>query len=77
MGHVVDIDALAQAIKQGKVAGCAIDVYPKEPKSNNELFVSQLQGLSNVILTPHIGGSTEEAQKNIAQFVSEQVNTIC
>jgi len=72
-GHVVDIDALAGAITKGKVAGCAVDVFPKEPKSNDEAFVSPLQGLPNVILTPHVGGSTEEAQRNIGQFVSERV----
>jgi D-3-phosphoglycerate dehydrogenase len=72
-GHVVDIDALVQAIKMGKVAGCATDVYPQEPKSNKESFISSLQGLPNVILTPHIGGSTEEAQKNIGQFVSDRL----
>jgi D-3-phosphoglycerate dehydrogenase len=69
-GHVVDIDALKQNIQSGKVAGCAVDVFPHEPKSNNEEFVSELRGLPNTILTPHIGGSTLEAQENIAQFVS-------
>jgi D-3-phosphoglycerate dehydrogenase / 2-oxoglutarate reductase len=72
-GHVVDIDALALVIKSGKVAGCAVDVFPKEPKSNTEPLVTPLQGLPNVILTPHIGGSTEEAQKNIGQFVSDRL----
>ena len=72
-GHVVAIDALAQAIKSGKVAGCAVDVFPIEPKSNADPFVSPLQGLPNVILTPHVGGSTEEAQKNIGQFVSDRL----
>ena len=74
-GHIVDIDALVQAVKSGKVAGCAVDVFPSEPKSNTEPFVSPLQGLPNVILTPHIGGSTEEAQKNIGQFVSDRLTT--
>ena len=74
-GHVVDIDALVNAIKNGKVNGAAVDVYPTEPRSNNEKFISPLQGLPNVILTPHIGGSTEEAQKNIGQFVSERIIT--
>ena len=74
-GHVVDLDALVDAVKKGKVAGCAVDVYPTEPKSNAEPFVSPLQGLPNVILTPHIGGSTEEAQRNIGQFVSERLLT--
>lgn len=72
-GHVVDIEALAQAITSGKVAGCAVDVFPKEPRSNAEPFESLLQGLPNVILTPHIGGSTEEAQKNIGEFVSDRL----
>ncbi|HSX08792.1 MAG TPA: phosphoglycerate dehydrogenase [Candidatus Saccharimonadales bacterium] len=72
-GHVVDIDALSAAIKIGKIAGCAVDVFPKEPKSNDEVFISPLQGMPNVILTPHIGGSTEEAQKNIGEFVSERL----
>lgn len=78
-GHVVDIKALSNAIKSGKVKGCAVDVFPYEPKTNNEKFESELKGLPNVILTPHIGGSTEEAQFNIGQFVPgrilEYVNT--
>jgi len=69
-GHIVDIAALKKNIESGKVAGCAIDVFPQEPKSNNEEFVSELRGLHNTILTPHIGGSTLEAQENIANFVS-------
>lgn len=69
-GHVVDIAALKENLQSGKVAGCAVDVFPHEPKSNNEEFVSELRGLPNTILTPHIGGSTLEAQENIAQFVS-------
>lgn len=69
-GHIVDIKALKENIQSGKVAGCAIDVFPYEPKSNEEEFVSELRGLSNTIITPHIGGSTLEAQENIAQFVS-------
>ena len=72
-GHVVAMDALAEAIRQGKVAGCAVDVFPTEPRSNTEAFVSPLQNLSNVILTPHVGGSTQEAQKNIGEFVSERL----
>ncbi|MDX2194884.1 MAG: phosphoglycerate dehydrogenase [Cytophagales bacterium] len=72
-GHVVDIPALVGAIKSGKVAGCAIDVFPYEPKTNNEEFVNELRGLKNVILTPHIGGSTEEAQFNIGQFVPNRI----
>lgn len=72
-GHVVDIPALAQAIRQGKLAGCAVDVFPNEPASNTDPFTSPLQGLPNVILTPHIGGSTEEAQENIGEFVSNKI----
>ncbi len=68
-GHVVDIAALKQSIDTGKVRGTAIDVYPKEPKSNNEPFESELKGAKNTILTPHIGGSTLEAQVNIGAFV--------
>ncbi|MFT4645075.1 MAG: D-3-phosphoglycerate dehydrogenase, partial [Planctomycetota bacterium] len=64
-GNVVDIDALKESIENEIIAGCAVDVFPKEPKEKGEKFVSPLQGLNNVILTPHIGGSTEEAQWNI------------
>lgn len=72
-GTVVDIDALAEAIKSGHLSGAAIDVFPVEPKSNKEEFFSPLRGLDNVILTPHIGGSTEEAQENIGQEVTEKL----
>lgn len=68
-GHVVDIHALKENIEKGKVAGCAVDVFPYEPVSNNEEFQSELRGLRNTILTPHIGGSTSEAQENIGNFV--------
>ncbi len=68
-GHVVDISALKKYIDSGKIRGAAIDVYPKEPKSNNEPFESELIGAPNTILTPHIGGSTLEAQINIGAFV--------
>ena len=71
-GFVVDHDALAACLKSGKVAGAAIDVFPQEPESGAE-FVSALRGLPNVILTPHVGGSTEEAQQNIGQFVSAKL----
>ena len=70
-GNVVDIDALVSALKEGKIAGAAIDVFPSEPKSNQESFSSPLCGMDNVILTPHIGGSTEEAQKNIGDEVAQ------
>jgi len=72
-GFVVDLSALKEAILSGKVRGAAIDVFPIEPKSNQEKFSCELQNLPNVILTPHIGGSTVEAQKNIAQFVNEKI----
>lgn len=72
-GTVVDIDALAEAIRSKKLAGAAIDVFPVEPKSNNERFISPLQELDNVILTPHIGGSTQEAQQNIGQEVANKI----
>ena len=69
-GEVVDLDALAQAIKEKHIAGAAIDVFPVEPEKNGDAFSTPLQGLSNVLLTPHIGGSTEEAQENIGEDVS-------
>ena len=72
-GHVVEINALVNAIKSGKVLGAGIDVFPYEPKTNNEEFLTELRGLPNVILTPHIGGSTEEAQLNIGTFVPEKI----
>lgn len=72
-GHVVDIDALRENILNGKIKGAAIDVFPEEPKSNNDEFVSPLRGLPNTILTPHIGGSTTEAQVNIANFVPNRI----
>ncbi len=72
-GKVVDIDALATALKSGHVAGAGIDVFPEEPKSNKDPFVSPLQNLPNVILTPHIGGSTEEAQRNIGLEVANKL----
>jgi D-3-phosphoglycerate dehydrogenase len=68
-GHVVDIKALRENILNGKIAGCSIDVFPYEPVSNDEEFLSELRGLPNTILTPHIGGSTLEAQENIGNFV--------
>ncbi len=69
-GEVVDLDALAAALKSTQLSGAAIDVYPWEPEKNGDQFETPLQGLSNVILTPHIGGSTEEAQENIGEDVS-------
>jgi D-3-phosphoglycerate dehydrogenase len=72
-GHVVDIQALRENILSGKVAGCAVDVFPYEPVSNDEEFQSELRGLPNTILTPHIGGSTLEAQENIGNFVPSKI----
>jgi D-3-phosphoglycerate dehydrogenase len=72
-GHVVDIRALKEAISNGKVAGCAVDVFPYEPVSNNEEFISDLRGLPNTILSPHVGGSTLEAQENIGNFVPGKI----
>ncbi len=72
-GEVVDLNALAKAIKDGDIGGAAIDVFPVEPEKNGDHFETPLQGLSNVILTPHIGGSTEEAQENIGEDVSAKL----
>ncbi|WP_347159780.1 phosphoglycerate dehydrogenase [Pontibacter chitinilyticus] len=72
-GHVVDIAALVESLKSGKLRGAAVDVFPEEPATNSEPFVSELRGLPNVILTPHIGGSTSEAQVNIANFVPNRI----
>ena len=69
-GSVVDIQALADALKSGHLSGAAVDVYPEEPETNSDGFRTPLQGLSNVILTPHIGGSTEEAQESIGREVA-------
>ena len=78
-GSVIDIEALHKHISSGRIKGAGVDVFPKEPKTNQEEFVSKLKGLPNVILTPHIGGSTEEAQENIGNFVPgkiiEYINT--
>jgi len=72
-GTVVEIDPLAQALREGRLAGAAVDVFPVEPKSNKDEFTSPLRGLDNVILTPHIGGSTQEAQANIGLEVAEKL----
>lgn len=72
-GHVVDIESLAKNISSGKIAGASIDVFPEEPSGNDDKFISVLQNLPNLILTPHIGGSTEEAQKNIGNFVPSKI----
>jgi D-3-phosphoglycerate dehydrogenase / 2-oxoglutarate reductase len=72
-GFVVDDEALASSLKSGKVRAAAIDVFPHEPKGNHEKFVSPLQGIEQAILTPHVAGSTEEAQQDIGSFVSERI----
>jgi D-3-phosphoglycerate dehydrogenase / 2-oxoglutarate reductase len=72
-GTVVDLVALKNAIISGKIGGAAIDVFPVEPEKNGDVFVSEMQGLPNVILTPHIGGSTQEAQNNIGIDVSNKL----
>jgi D-3-phosphoglycerate dehydrogenase len=72
-GDVVDLEATARAVTAGHLAGVAVDVFPKEPESNDEGFTSVLQGLPNVLLTPHIGGSTEEAQESIGIDVSSKL----
>lgn len=78
-GHVVDLGALRKHLISGKIKGAGVDVFPKEPKANDEVFESELRGVKNVIMTPHIGGSTEEAQVNIGNFVPgkiiEYINT--
>lgn len=72
-GEVVDLDALADALRGGHLGGAAIDVFPSEPEKSGDRFYTPLQGLPNVILTPHIGGSTEEAQVNIGEDVSTKL----
>lgn len=72
-GEVVDLSALSKALQEGSLGGAAIDVFPVEPEKNGDKFSAPLQGLSNVILTPHIGGSTEEAQENIGEDVSNKL----
>lgn len=72
-GFLVDYAALRDQLEAGHIAGAAVDVFPEEPKRNGDPFASELRGLSNVILTPHIGGSTEEAQVGIGRFVSHKL----
>lgn len=72
-GTLVDLDALAAALREGRLAGAALDVFPEEPKRNGDPFASPLQGIPNVILTPHIGGSTEEAQSRIGEEVARKL----
>ena len=76
-GTVVDLEALAAALRDGHLAGAALDVFPVEPSSNSERFQSPVQGLKNVILTPHIGGSTEEAQERIGGEVARKLIDYC
>ena len=72
-GFVVDLDDLSKYMKNNHLRGCAVDVYPVEPIKTREEFNNPLKGIENVILTPHVGGSTKEAQKNIAGFVSNKI----
>jgi D-3-phosphoglycerate dehydrogenase len=72
-GTVVDIDALVDALKSERLGGAAVDVFPLEPKTSGDEFVSPLRGFDNVLLTPHVGGSTEEAQQNIGTEVAEKL----
>jgi len=72
-GFVVDVDALKASLESGKLAGAAVDVFPEEPKKRGDAFDSPLRGLPNVILTPHIAGSTEEAQRDIGIFVATRL----
>lgn len=72
-GFIVDVEALKAGLESGHIGGAAIDVFPVEPKKKGDPFVSELQHVPNVILTPHIGGSTEEAQRDIGQFVSSRL----
>ncbi|TWP35216.1 phosphoglycerate dehydrogenase [Leekyejoonella antrihumi] len=72
-GFVVDYESLAENLRSGHIAGASVDVFPQEPKKRGEPFTSPLQGISNVVLTPHIGGSTEEAQEDIGRFVATKL----
>jgi D-3-phosphoglycerate dehydrogenase len=72
-GEVVDLEALSRALEEGHLSGAGVDVYPQEPEKNGDKFETPLQHLSNVLLTPHIGGSTEEAQENIGDDVSNKL----
>lgn len=72
-GEIVDLEALAKCIKEGLLGGAAVDVFPNEPEKNGDSFSTPLQNLPNVLLTPHVGGSTEEAQQNIGEDVSHKL----
>lgn len=76
-GKIVDIDALAENLRSGHIAGAGLDVFPSEPKSGDEPFVSPLTQLDNVILTPHVGGSTQEAQVDIGRYVANKLIDYC
>ena len=73
-GFVVDFDSLREHIESGHISGAAVDVFPEEPKKRGDAFESVLRGLPNVILTPHVGGSTEEAQESIGRFVAKKLS---
>ncbi|MCE1178224.1 MAG: phosphoglycerate dehydrogenase [Micrococcales bacterium] len=73
-GFVVDYDSLAESVESGHIAGAAVDVFPDEPKKRGDAFSSPLQNLPNVVLTPHVGGSTEEAQEDIGRFVAGKLS---
>jgi D-3-phosphoglycerate dehydrogenase len=72
-GNVMNLDHLKKFLQNNRISGAAVDVFPEEPVGNKRKFKSVLQGFPNVILTPHIGGSTEEAQENIASFVPNKI----
>ena len=72
-GNVVDIDSLIKNIKSKKLMGAALDVFPEEPSNNKEKFESKVKGIEEIILSPHIGGSTKEAQKNIGSYVPDKI----
>ena len=72
-GHIIDLDALARSLRSGHLGGAAVDVFPHEPNSNKEPFDTPLRGIPNTILTPHIGGSTAEAQQGIGMFVASRL----
>lgn len=76
-GNVVDLETLAELLKKGHILGAAVDVFPEEPKSNSDVFKSPLQNIDNVILTPHVGGSTQEAQVNIGKEVAAKFVQYC
>ena len=72
-GEIIDLEALKKVLESGKIKGAAIDVFPKEPRVNEDKFENPLKGIPNTILTPHIGGSTQEAQLNIADYVPNRI----